>query len=401
MKQKTNEDLFEKAVIEADAIASAGELPVDEADKFLDFVIDETGLKNHARVIKVKGDKWRVNKVGVGRRNAVLARRGIDPGVRRGISTSAVELQAVEIMVPWDIGDGILETNIEGMSLREHVMRMMGIAFGNDTEELWLLGDTLGHGRLQSDLEEDGDDERYVQDELMTAFNGLLRLADSGHVVDAENANYSTAVNGLAVRAMPTKFRRNRNDLRLYTPTDILEIWRERMAARIGPVGDAATGGKNPVPKPFGLTPADLALLPFQPLNVEHIQLNGETAVSLRYAPVQNVVVTSSTLTPKKPEDAFVEDTDYTVDETAGTVARIATGSIGDGDTVKVTYESNPQLIVTHKNNIIVAISRDVRIERGRNIHRRMSEYVITAKVAIGVEETDALVKIINVGTGV
>jgi hypothetical protein len=401
MKTQSQEDLLNKSVIEANDLASAGELNAEEAEKFLDYVIDETALKSSARVIKIrKGDKWRVNKIGVGRRNAVRAEAGVDPGIRRGITTAAVDLETQEIMVPFDIGDGFLERNIEGLSVREHIVRMMGVATANDSEELWLLGDTLGHARLQGDLEEGGDDSRYILDDYMTSFNGLLRLADSGHIVDSENANFSVSTSRQAVTAMPTKFRRNRNDLRLYTPTDLLEIWRERVSTRVGPEGLQALSGGN-APKPFGLTPADLALLPFQPLNVEHITLNGTTPVSLRYGPVQNVVVTTSTITKNKPEDAYVETTDYTVDYTNGVVTRNGAGSIGDGDTVKVTYESNPQLIVTHKNNIIIAISRDVRIERARNIHRRVSEYVITTKIAIGVEETDALVKVTNVGTGV
>jgi hypothetical protein len=364
-------------------------------------VIDETALKSNARVIRIgKGDKWRVNKIGVGARNAVPAVAGVDPGVRRGISTSTVELETAEIMVPFDIGDGFLERNIEGMSARDHIVRMMATAFSNDSEELWLLGDTNGHARIESDLFPGGSDTGYIKDDYIALFNGLLRLADSGQSVDAEDENFSVSICRQAITAMPTKYRRNRNDLRLYTPVDILEIWRERLSTRATAMGDQATSGSNPAPRPFGLPPAELALLPFQPMNVEHVTLDDEDVNNLRYAPIQNVVVTPDTLA-NKPTTAYVAATDYTIDLTNGTIARIDTGNIGNGDTVKVTYESNPQLIVTHRQNIIIAISRDVRIERDRNIHRRVSEFVITAKIAIGIENDEALVKIKNVGTTV
>jgi hypothetical protein len=400
-RPETNEEILAKALIEADALASAGELQPQEAEKFLDWVIDETALKQNARVIKIsKGDKWRVNKIGVGRRNAVPATAGVDPGIRRGINTGVVPLETAEIMLPFDIGDGFIERNIEGMSARDHIVRMMATAFSNDWEELLLLGDLLGHARIEGDILEGGDETRYVKDEYLGLFDGLLRLADGGQVVDVEGENMGVGIMRQAITAMPTKYRRNRNDLRLYTPTDILELWRERVSTRATALGDAATTGGNPAPKPFGLTPADLALLPFNPLHVEHVQLNGTTPVALRSNPIQNVVVTASTIGGTKPVDAYTVGVDYSVDLVAGTVTRIG-GAIGDGQVVKVTYESNPQLIVTHRQNIIIAISRDVRIERDRNIHRRVSEFVITGKVAIGIENLDAMVKLKNVGTGV
>lgn len=397
--QPTNEQILEKALIEADALATAGELPPQEAMKFLDWVIDETALKSAARVIKIgKGDRWKVNKIGVGARNAVPAEAGVDPGVRRGINTSLVELETAEIMVPFDIGDGFLERNIEGMSARDHIVRMMATAFANDWEELLLMGDLLGPARIEDDLFPGGDTSNYVKDDYLALFDGLLRLSDNGQVVDAQGANMQVSLMRQAITALPTKYRRNRNDLRLYTPSDILEIWRERLSSRVGALGDSTTGG-GPGVKPFGLTPAELALMPFQPRCVEHIQLNGTTPVNLRYAPVTNVVVHPVALA-NKPTAPYVEATDYSVDLENGIVTRIG-GAIGDGAWVKVTYESNPQMVVTHRQNIIIAISRDVRIERDRNIHRRVSEFVITAKVAIGIENDEAMVKIKNVGTGV
>jgi hypothetical protein len=399
-KTMTNEELLEKAVIEADALASAGEIPVQEANKFLDYVIDETALKGNARIVKIaKGDKWRVNKIGVGARNAVPAVAGQDPGVRRGVTTSAVDLQTAEVMLPFDIGDGFVERNVEQTSARDHVVRLMATSLSNDLEELWVNGDLLGPARIQDDLFPGGDAVNYVADGYIGLFDGLLRLADSGQVVDAQGANMGVSLMRQAITALPTKYRRNRRDLRFMAPSDIFELWRERVASRGTAAGDLAMGGGS-VPKPFGLEGVDLALLPFRPRVVEHVVLNSTTATSLRYAPLQNAVVTPSTLAGT-PTAEYSSSTDYVLDATLGTLARTGGSTIGDGDTVKVTYESNPQIIVTHKSNIILAVSRDIRIERDRNIHRRVSEYVISTKVGIALEDVNSVVKIKNVGTGV
>jgi hypothetical protein len=66
-----------------------------------------------------------------------------------------------------------------------------------------------------------------------------------------------------------------------------------------------------------------------------------------------------------------------------------------------VTYRAAPQMILTHKSNLIVGIGRDVRIEKAREIFRGVNQYAITTKVDINFEELDAIVKVKNIGTGV
>jgi hypothetical protein len=66
----------------------------------------------------------------------------------------------------------------------------------------------------------------------------------------------------------------------------------------------------------------------------EAVVLNGTTASNLAHANVSNVMVAAS---PSGVGD-FTVTTDYTVNATNGTVTRVALGSIGDGDTVYVTY---------------------------------------------------------------
>lgn len=395
-KTMTNEEALRKALISAaDSLASAGEVTPAEAEKFLDYVVDETSLKANARIVRIpKGDKWRVNKIGVGTRNAVLATEGVDPGIRRGITTGAVNLETVEIMLPFDIGDGFLERNIEGMSAREHVVRMMAAAFSNDTEELLLNGNVLGPARIENDLIPGGSATGYIKDSFIGGLDGLLRLADGGNVVDVEGANFGVTVARQAVTALPTKFRRNRGDLRLMTPIDILELWRERQSSRGTALGDQTLGG-GPGVKPFGLVPAEMALLQMNPRVVQHVTLSQSMPTQLAYTGISNVVVTPVTL-GSTPTAAYAA---YVVDTAAGTI--MASSGALDATDVKVTYETSPQLILTHKSNIIIGISRDVRLERDRNIHRRVSEFVITCKVGMAIENLDAVVKLINVGEGV
>ena len=68
---------------------------------------------------------------------------------------------------------------------------------------------------------------------------------------------------------------------------------------------------------------------------------------------------------------------------------------------MKITYRSSPELILTHMNNFIVGIGRDIRIEKDRDIFKGVNQYAITAKVGVQFEELSAIVKVENIGIGV
>ena len=114
MSGVSNEELVQKAVITTDAIAAAGKLNPAQSDKFIDFVIQETVLKDNARTVKFRNEELNIEKIGIGKRAALPAAEASDPQVRRGISTSKVTLKPLEIIVPFEIGDSFKENNIEG-----------------------------------------------------------------------------------------------------------------------------------------------------------------------------------------------------------------------------------------------------------------------------------------------
>ena len=60
----TNEELVEKAVITTDALAAAGKLNPAQSEKFLDYVVDETVLKNNARIVRFRNETLEIDKIG-------------------------------------------------------------------------------------------------------------------------------------------------------------------------------------------------------------------------------------------------------------------------------------------------------------------------------------------------
>jgi hypothetical protein len=395
----SNEELVRKAVITAaDALASAGKLNPAQSDKFIDYVIDETMLKDNARIVRFRNESMVIDKIGIGRRAAVPKEEAVAPSVRRGVNTSKVTLTPSEIMVPIEISDNFRELNIEGDGVTDRIIQMFAKRLGNDIEELGIVGDKLGPAVLEGNIVDGGSTTQYIKDSYLALQNGWQLLADSGHVFDADGTNVGLSVFSSMLMAMPTKFRRNTRDLRWFMSPDLAQRYAEKMTTRATQAGDEAARGN--VLSPFGIPIVSVPLWDFQPKVVQHVLLSGTTAVSLKYKNVSNVVVTPTTVAGT-PIDAFVSGSDYTLVASAGTIARIGGGDIGDGSTVKVTYSASPQVLLTHMNNFVLGIGRDVRIEKDRNIFKSVDEYAITAKVAFEIEEVDALVKAKNIGTGV
>jgi len=402
MGQIVNEELVheevKKAITAADDLVTGGKLNDAQSDRFIDYVIDETVLKQNARTVRFRNESLNIDKIGIGKRAAVPKAEAKDPGVRRGITTSQVTLTPSELMVPIEISDNFRELNIEGDNVTDTIIRLFATQLANDLEELYLIGDKLGPAVLEGDILDNGSTTQYVKDSYLALQDGWQKLADGGHLVDADGLNIGASVFSQALRAMPTKFRRNRKNLRFFMSPDLAQLYAEKLSTRATKGGDDAMGGK--VITPFGVPIVEVPLWDFQPKQVEHVTLTGTTTVALKYKNIVDVVVLPETLadTPTTP---YISGTDYTLDAAAGTITRDAGGSIGDGDVVKVTYGASPQIMLTHMNNFIVGIGRDIRIEKDRDIYKTVDQYAITAKVAVQIEETDAIVKVYNIGTGV
>ena len=396
---RNNEEILEKAVITAtDALASAGKLNPVQADQFIDYVMDQTAWTANSRLVRFRGESFDVDKIGLGARNAMPAAEAQDPGLRRGVTTSKISLSPKEIMVPFEIGDSFKELAIEE-NVEDHIIQMMARAVANDLEELYINGNALGPAALESSLVGGGSSSNFIKDSYLGLFDGWLKLADSGNVLDAAGADLTASLLSDMIRQLPSKFRRDRRNLRFIMSADMAQIWREKVSARATSLGDDALQSEGMITA-FGIPVVEVPLFPFQPTTVEHITSTGATAtMSLAHQKVSNVVVTDSAL-GSAPEPAFTSGgTDYSVNLTNGTISNVAAGNWGDSAVAKVTYSAPPMILLSHLDNFLVGMSRDIRIERDRDIFRRVNQYAISVKVACEIEETDALVKAKNLGT--
>lgn len=402
MADLSNEEILRiaKAVATTNDIAASGKLNPAQADKFIDYVIDITGLKNQARVVRFRNEQLDIDKMSVGKRVAMPATEAVAPGIRRGVTTSKVSLVPKETIVPFEIGDSFKELNIEGENVEDHVIKMMATQYANDLETLYITGDTNTPAAIEGDIVDGGSNTLFVRDAYLAMFDGWLKMARSANIYDAAGGNVGSSIFSRMLNVLPAKFKRIKGDLRFFTSIELEQLMREKLSTRATAKGDDAISDDAPI-KMFGVPVMPFPLFPFKPVITENIVLTGTTPTSLLHAPIQSVVAVLPITLDNTPTAAFSPSSDYVTDLTNGTIARVGGSAIGSGATVKVQYNANPQIILTHKNNLIVGIGRDIRIEKDRDIFKRVNQYAITSKVAVQYEELTALVLGKNIGAGV
>jgi hypothetical protein len=394
-------DVTKAAITATENLAASGKLNNEQANKFIDFVFDEVVLTNIARTVRFTPETMDIDKIGVGQRVAVAKNEAIDPGIRRGVNTSQVQLTPKEIMVPFEISDIFTEINLEGRSVEEHILRMFATQLGNDLEELYIHGDSAGPQVIQGDIIDGGSTTGVVTDTYLALGDGFLKLAQAGNIVDHAGGVVSANLFRKMLTAMPSKFKKKRRDLRWLVPVEIDELWRERLSSRATGAGDAALNGDRNL-RPFGIEMVPMPLLDFYPQQTEVLSFSGSgSTITLGFGPIQagSVVLINDADANNSPTTPFIEDTDYSVDSSSSpaTITHIGAGSIGTTATVRVTYRSFPQIMLTMLNNLIVGIGRDVRIERDRDIYRGVNQFALSVKAAVEIEEVTAVVKADNV----
>jgi hypothetical protein len=409
MSNIDNRQLVEKATISAvSALASSGKLNPAQADKFIDFVFDESVLTKLARVVRFRNEQLEIDKIGLGRRSAMPKAEAISPssGMFRGVETSKVVLQPKEIIVPFEISDIFMEINLEGMSVENHIIQMFSRQLANDLEELYIMGDQTGPLGLSSDLINSSNANKFVLDNYLGLMDGFVHQADAGQVLDfgstdgAGNVTPNGVSAGLFSRMlnlMPTKFKRDKNKLAFVCPVEIEQLYRERIASRATVMGDSALNTIENM-TPFGIPLVGVPLMPLYPTYTEQV---GALAVGATHQmnfkaikPDSVVIVPTANVSASVEANALVEGVAYSVDYSKGIITDLA-GGLGANFTV--TYQVFPQIMLTLRDNLILGLGRDIRLEKDRDIFRGVNQFALSVKASVTFEEISAVVKAVNV----
>lgn len=406
----SNEEILEKAAITTAALTTAGGLTNAQTTMFSTFIFDQTKLRDIIRTFNFRNDKLEINKISVFDRVLVPHGEATDPGNRNEVDHTKIILQPEDVMCPLEISDDYLLENLEGRTAEETILRLFGIRTGNNIEQLFLSGNKLGHARVESQIVKGGSTTNVRNDSFLALSNGYFLNALSGNVQDMANDGDLAKAMVQIYKKLPSQFQQmGLKNLAWFMAPNLWANFQYYLLKRGGTsgtssvLGDAAMQGQAWDLAPLMAPAYELPLLDMRPLHTEHVVLTGTTATALQFMPIvaSDVYVTDITLgataiAPGATNGYYVQGTDYSVNATLGTITRVGTG-ISSGATVKVTYRTSPQMLLTFPKNLLLGIGYDVTAEKHRDIYKKVDQWALSLKVDVNVEETSAMSLGINI----
>lgn len=189
--------------------ANGGLLNTEQSNQFLDYIWDATVIGKQVRKIRMNASEIDIDKVAVGERIVRGATEAVDTGENAPAIFSKISLTTKKLRLDWELSTESLEDNIEGENLEDHLSRLMATQFGNDMEDLAINGNTNS------------------TDPLLKQYNGyseLLRGAE-GHVIDANGGVFDRGVINAAIAALPRKYRQRSNALKFFASTGAIQSY--------------------------------------------------------------------------------------------------------------------------------------------------------------------------------
>lgn len=240
--------------------STGGLLKPAQANRFIDYMFDETVLGGQVRTFRMRENEQEVDRIAVGERIVRKATEAVDDHVNVGVAFAKISLKTQKLRLDWELSTESLEDNLEGEALEDHIARLMSSQAANDIEDVAINGDTT-----------------LVADPLLSAFDGWRKqLLAGANVLDNAHAPVDRSTFNKALKAMPRKFMQRRRDLRWFLNSvsiqDYLFSLQQTETGFISPESVAAAGINQAVRSEgaagylmgsiFGITAQEVPLLP-------------------------------------------------------------------------------------------------------------------------------------------
>ena len=385
------------------ATTKVGQLNPDQASAFIDYVFDQSVLPKVARIIRMNAPQARIGKMDIGVKPLRPAVRGTDPGVTSQSSVSEIVLQTKELIAEAQILDDELEDNTEKGALMDHFMRVLGVRIGNQLEQAYLTAINTNGSPVALDI-----------NQLFTGWMPNIRL-NGGHQVDGSTVGgwadryLSSAKLSKLIKSVPAKYKTRALDYRLLMSPNAYQDYVDLVASRQTVGGDQAfraAGFEQNLPfgqpSVLGYGSYPIYPVPLLPEN-EFVASSGSTtsaAVANANQAVMTMatggvaaagIVAGSVLRIGNPNQADGEV--LTVQSIAGDVVTFTTNFVyphASGILVTRGTADGTAVILTHFQNFLIGIQRDIRIELDRRPRERATYAVVTLRVDCQMENPDA-----------
>lgn len=221
-----NKQLIAKADLALSELQSnGGALPEAKAKQFVEIMIKKGVLTSMARVIPMAGYQQTVDKIRFPSRIMRAGSAGIalSEADRSKPELSKVSLEAKLWKAEVQLDDEILEDNIEGEELQNHIVSLVAERMGADTDDILINSDSTDN----------------TLDPELRLFNGMLKAVTT-NTVSAGGTVLTKDVLKQTRKAMPIEFQGNPAELKFFTSVNAVTEYGDGLADRMTGLGDAA-----------------------------------------------------------------------------------------------------------------------------------------------------------------
>lgn len=199
-------NLMQKVIQTSGFAAGGGLLKPEQSDRFIDYMWDASVLLPQVRTVRMNRDVQDIDKMNVGRRILRGASEAVDDGINVGVRFTKISLTASKFRADWELSRDVLEDNLEGAELENHIARLLTTQIGQDMEDLAINGDKDSSDPLLHHL--DGFQKRGTTD---------------GHNIDKAGAGYHSDILGEMIRKMPRQYLARRGGIKFFASSGIVQ----------------------------------------------------------------------------------------------------------------------------------------------------------------------------------
>lgn len=241
-----NRTLLSKAAVDTATLGTGGKLNPEQSKQFITFMRDYSTFLRSVDFITMQTTRRVLEYGDVSRRNMRKAKENQDNPATGSFSTKQRELNAVGVIMPYDITFQFMKENIEKGNVNTTLARLFAQQFANDTVDLAFNGDET------------------EEDEFLNINNGWVAIgeADAGtHKVDNAGIATKRALFKELLGMVPSKYfqmyqQEDKSLLKILVSHGVNREYKEELTERNTALGDSLLiSGKNVAYDGFEIIP--------------------------------------------------------------------------------------------------------------------------------------------------
>ncbi len=424
-----NNDITKTRLIKG--LVSAIPFAPEESDKFLDYIIDSSVFKSSARVVKMSQQQKVIRAIGLVSNVLKPKSTMMTSDITTTLGAGAITLNAKKVRGAVLISDDDLEDAPEGDAFKDHLLKMIARQISNELDRAYYLSEPGASSEAERlDLEDLWTGWRWRILNETNSITGQAQVLDArqnfkfneGFIAEQnDEPPYEWEIKfGKALKVMPGRYKKiGLENFRFFLNDEVESDYVEALSSRGTALGDkiiieggVVTYGRVPVVG-APLIPTDLPVPTGDELEVSaiesgegvsagddelHVSDTGGFQVGQLiwfYDPssgYKSETLKVKTITqdenPDPPPDSL--DSGTIKFETAFRYPH------GEGEHFYVVTTDGSDCLLTYKNNLIIGLHRDLKIEPQRDAKLEGTLFFYSMRADVAIENVNACVLVKN-----